>query len=53
MKETHAVRLPDSLSDKVEELANEHDTTESEVMRHLLDNGLRAHKYYDGFEIDP
>jgi predicted transcriptional regulator len=46
MTEPHAVRLPDDMANHIEKIADDHDTTESEVIRHLLDNGLRATKYY-------
>lgn len=50
---TISVRVDDDLADYLDELADQYDTTRSDVARHLLDNGSRAHKYYPEFEIDP
>jgi hypothetical protein len=48
------VQLPDEWIDKMDELADEHDIERSAVMRSVIDNGLRAHKYYpEEFEIVP
>lgn len=49
---TISVRVDDDLADYLDQLAEQHDTTRSEVARQLLDNGSRAHKYYPEFEID-
>ena len=49
---TISVRVDDDLLRYVDRLADEHGTTRSEVARHLLDNGSRAHKYYPEFELD-
>jgi len=48
-----SVRVDDDLLEYIDGLADQHGTTRSEVARHLLDNGTRAHKYYPEFEIDP
>lgn len=50
---TISVRVDDDLLEYLDGLADRYDTTRSEVARHLLDNGTRAHKYYPEFEIDP
>jgi len=52
MSDIHAVRLPENVGEKVEELAEKHDTTKSAVLRALVDNGLRARKW-DEFRIVP
>lgn len=52
MSDIHAVRLPENVGEKVEELAERHDTTQSAVLRALVDNGLRARKW-DEFSIVP
>lgn len=49
---TISVRVDDDLLNHIDHLAEQHDTTRSEVARHLLDNGSRARKYYPEFEID-
>lgn len=50
---TISVRVDDDLVEYLDGLADQYDTTRSEVARHLLDNGTRAHKYYPEFNIDP
>jgi predicted DNA-binding protein len=52
MSDIHAVRLPENVGEKVEELAERHGTTNSAVLRALVDNGLRARKW-DEFSIVP
>jgi predicted transcriptional regulator len=52
MSDIHAVRLPENVGENVEELAERHDTTQSAVLRALVDNGLRARKW-DEFGIVP
>ena len=49
---TISVRVDPSLLDYIDQLADQHDTTRSEVARHLLDNGSRAHKYYPEFSLE-
>ena len=49
---TVSARVDDDLLDYIDELADRHDTSRSEVVRHLLSNGTRAHKYYSEFEIE-
>lgn len=53
MDSTLSFRVDDDLIDYIDALADEYDTTRSEIARHLLDNGSRAHKYYPGFDVDP
>ena len=50
---TISIRVDDDLADYIDRLADRYDTTRSDVARHLLDTGSRAHKYYPEFEIDP
>ena len=50
---TISARVPKAVSDDITRLAESSDLSRSEVIRRLLDNGLRAQKYYDEFEIDP
>jgi predicted transcriptional regulator len=52
MSDIHAVRLPESVAEAVDRIAEEHDTTHSAVLRALVDNGLRARKW-DEFSIHP
>jgi len=48
------VKLPDSHVDHLDKLADEHDTTRAAILRSVIDNGLRAPKYYpDEFPILP
>jgi len=48
------VQLPEAVLDKIDRLAEEHNTTRSAILRNLLDNGLRAQKYYpDDFHLVP
>jgi len=49
---TISVRVDDELLEHVDQLAEQHNTTRSEVARHLLDNGARAQKYYSEFELN-
>jgi len=51
--ETLSVKVDPERKETIQDIAEEYDATQSEVLRHLLDNGIRAHKYYDGFEIRP
>ena len=53
MTDTHAVRLKEEIGDEIDRLAQKHNTTKSDVLRELVENGLRAHKYYEEFEIQP
>lgn len=49
-----AVKVPDDVDSHIDKLADKHDTTRSAVLRSVLDNGLRAPKYYpDEFPIQP
>ena len=50
---TISFRVDDDLADHLDELADRYDTTRSDIARHLLDNGTRAHKYYPEFNINP
>jgi len=48
-----SARVDSSKSDRITELSKETGLSRSEVIRRVLDNGLRAHKYYDEFQINP
>lgn len=50
---TISFRVSDEFVEYLDDLADRYDTTRSEVARHLLDNGTRAHKYYSEFSICP
>jgi hypothetical protein len=39
--------------ESIEQLAEQHGTTRSAVIRAVIDSGLRARKYTDQFDIDP
>lgn len=52
MSKPHAARLPENMSSKIKELAEAHNTTESAVIRAVIDTGLRARKW-DEFQITP
>lgn len=52
-KKSVATRISEGNKDRIEELAEQCDMSESEVLRHAIDQGLRAHKYYEEFEIRP
>jgi predicted transcriptional regulator len=52
-KKSVATRISESNKDRIEELAEQCDMSESEVLRHAIDQGLRAHKYYEEFVILP
>jgi len=49
-----SVQVPDDWADKIDELADEHDTSRAAVLRNLIDNGFRVRKYYpDEFPLTP
>jgi hypothetical protein len=51
---TLTVRIPDDQADRIDDIAEEHDTSRAAVLRSAIDDGLRAHKYYpDEFGINP
>lgn len=46
--------IPEDWDEKLDQIAEEHDTSRSAVLRSVIDNGLRAHKYHpDEFAINP
>lgn len=48
------VKLPDDWIEHMDDIANQHDTSRAAVMRSVVDNGLRAPKYYpDDLPIQP
>lgn len=48
------VKLTEAQVNRLDELAEEHDTSRSAVLRSVVDNGLRATKYHpDEFPILP
>ena len=52
--EVATVKLPDDWISHIDELAEHHGTTRAAVLRSVIDNGLRAPKYYpDEFPIKP
>jgi Arc/MetJ-type ribon-helix-helix transcriptional regulator len=50
--ESISARVPESVSDDITRLTDSTGLSRSEVIRRLIDNGLRAQKYYDEFQID-
>jgi hypothetical protein len=51
---TAAVKVPEDWIDTLDKLADEHGTSRAAVLRSVIDNGLRAHKYHpDDFGIEP
>jgi predicted DNA-binding protein len=52
-KEPVATRISESNKDRIEELAERGDCSEAEILRHAIDQGLRAHKFYEEFVILP
>mgnify|MGYP006280646529 FL=1 len=50
---TLSFRVDEDMIETLDRVAEKHDSTRSEVARHALDNGLRAHKYYPEFSINP
>jgi len=52
--EVVTVQLPDDWIDHIDMKAEEHNTSRAAVLRSVIDNGLRAPKYYpDEFPINP
>lgn len=48
------VKLPDDWIEHIDNIADDHGTSRSAVLRSVVDNGLRAPKYYpDEFPMDP
>lgn len=48
------VKLTEEQLTRIDRLAQEHNTSRSAILRSVVDNGLRAPKYYpDEFDIDP
>jgi len=48
------VKIPESQADRIDNLADEYDTSRAAVLRSVIDDGLRAYKYYpDDFGIEP
>lgn len=43
--ETVSVQVPEEWVETVDERAEEYDTTRAAILRTVIDNGLRAHKY--------
>jgi predicted transcriptional regulator len=48
-----ATRVSESSAARIKELAEKHDVSTATIARHAIDQGLRAHKYYEEFEIAP
>ena len=52
--QTATVKLPEDWIDKLDKIAEEHDTSRAAVLRSAIDDGLRAYKYYpDDFSLAP
>jgi hypothetical protein len=52
--EVATVQLPEDWLDHIDSVADEHNTSRAAVLRSVIDNGLRAPKYYsDEFPILP
>ncbi len=48
------VKLPERTLDRIDRIAEEYDSTRAAVLRSVIDNGLRAPKYYSAeFPIEP
>jgi predicted transcriptional regulator len=43
--QTVSVQVPEEWVETIDERADEHDTTRAAILRTVIDNGLRAHKY--------
>lgn len=50
--ESISARVSEPVSNDITRLADSTGLSRSEVIRRLIDNGLRAQKYYDEFQID-
>jgi len=51
---TVTVKIPEKQADRIDSLADEHDTSRAAVLRSVIDDGLRANKYYpEEFAILP
>lgn len=50
---TVSARVDTDIDDRITAVSDDTGLSRSEVIRRALDNGLRAHKYYDEFEINP
>jgi metal-responsive CopG/Arc/MetJ family transcriptional regulator len=47
------VQLPEQWIETLDEMAEDHETTRSAVIRAAIDMGLRARKYDEAFELVP
>lgn len=51
---TVTAKIPDDMAKHIDSLADEYDTSRAAIIRSVLDNGLRAPKYYpEDFPMDP
>lgn len=50
--DTLSFKLPADDAEYIRDLADDLDMSTSELLRRLVDNGLRARKYYEEFEIE-
>lgn len=47
------VKLPPDQADTIQKIADYHDVSKSAVMRNVVFNGIRAHKYIEEFDMEP
>lgn len=50
--DTLSFKLPTDNAEYIRDLADDLDMSTSELLRQLVDNGLRARKYYEEFQIE-
>ena len=51
--ETLSFRVDKETIEFLDRMAEKYDYSRSELARHLLENGTRAHKYYEEFSVVP
>lgn len=47
------VKLPSDQLERINSMADYHGVSRSAVMRNIVFNGIRAHKYMEEFDLDP